>query len=71
VRRDILLNGEVVGRTFCKSCAFRYVRMLLWKRGYRDPGTAGKLRSSRKVTDKAFEFTHETEDSELPVNSPS
>jgi len=69
--KEVKLNGKVVGRTFCKSCAFRYVRMLLWKKGYRGSAIAGELRSSREVTNTAIEFTYEVKDPELPVDCPS
>lgn len=69
--KQVILNGESVGRTICKSCAFRYVRILLWKRGYRGSAIAGELRASRKVTDKTIEFTYELKDSELPIHSTS
>jgi len=57
--RDIIYNGKKVASTWCEGCARRYVRMKLWKRGFRGAEVGIKLRKSRVVTATTFEYSYD------------
>lgn len=54
--KDIILNGEKIGRTWCKSCAQRAVRIRLWKIG--KPANGQAIRRGMKETATEFQFTN-------------
>jgi len=53
--KDVILNGENLGRTFCANCAARHAYNTLHKRGDRTT-TVSDLKKLRKETPEAFTF---------------
>lgn len=67
--RDIIYNGEKIGITWCEGCARRYVRMRLWKKGFRDPSVGEELRANKVITATTLEYRYdENQNKKFPIN---
>lgn len=58
-RRDIILNGTKVGRTWCKGCAARHVLGILYRNKKNRHRKLSEVKALMTTTETTFEVTIE------------